>query len=265
MAHVRLRQALWTVYEALQVQASALTLLSTARCDVAACSFKMRVLFDAARCGRIKVLQALRFAKCDLSSRANNGDTPMVLAVRESQSAAARWLLQACTHSCVDLHRALCVSKLHEWDDQQLSQELADVLLAEQHRQPRLHLHKLQCLWPHEIPLDAKPEDFWLTVGAQEACQKSGHSYYELQLLSSFEGIFVGWATTSFTGSETSRVGCVPESWGWMCREGVVEKGVGGKLTQARARPQPTASLLAKFIGCRRAADPESWLRATRN
>ncbi|CAE6967860.1 kidins220 [Symbiodinium natans] len=180
--------------------------------------------FFAARAGNTEALQLLQTAGCDLGKRSHNGDLALVAAARAGQKNAVEWLLQAGSGSKI--------KKL----DMQRAFHVACKLTQPGHRD-------LVSLLEEQVGASSQSHKLSRNLLKEKAGRGTGKYYHEMQLLTRFEWIQAGWATSAFEGDRD--LGRHREGWcweGWL--SGIMEKSHAGKAEQVQMRPWEPGDVL---------------------
>ena len=192
--------------------------------------------FKAARNGHLKVLQFLKASGCNLRTADNDGWTPAFIAAQNGHLEVLQFLkASGCIFGVKTLHVAIenghdeVVKFLVPWVDVNApglggaraldiaraanSDLMCNVLLeAGAASAPRPLCVGLTALKPREPPAHG---GVWFTSGLPQLAQSKGKFYYEIELLSDFDGPQCGWLSADFEAGKKDGNGVGDDVHGW--------------------------------------------------
>ena len=191
----------------------------------------------AAQNGHLEVVKFLHRAGCDLDKANNNGYTAGIFAAQNGHLEVVQFLHRAgydlgvrSLHAAADGDHLMVVEFLVGFVDvnaagigKARALDIAKakdpngpvteaLLLAGARPGPEPQLVGLTALKPPDTP----PHGYvWFTCGAPNLAQSRGKFYHEIQILSEFRSLQLGWLSTDFEGGEVDCVGVGDDANGW--------------------------------------------------
>ena len=192
--------------------------------------------YIAAQNGHLEVLKFLHSCRCNLETPDNVGRTPAWVAAQFGHLEVLKFLRDTVSEigvqslhaamknnhcevveflvGCVDVNapgygfvHALDLAQAQGSDGSMEALKRAGAVAG-----PQLKLQGLTAMRPPVAPPHGA---IWFTSGTPELAQSSGKFYYEIEILSDFEGPQCGWLNSNFAGDGDERLGVGDDEHGW--------------------------------------------------